>query len=410
MQSEPVSRREFLIYLGAASLVAGSGCQESPSPLPPPPSTGSPSPLAESVEQFGLVRYPEKTALRLLTDRPPQLETPLEYLRHDLTPNEAFYVRWHLSGIPTRVDLNSYRLRVEGNLKNPLALSLEQLQKDFEAVSVVAINQCSGNQRALFEPRIPGAQWQNGAVGCARWTGVRLKDLLARAQVKPGSVQVSFAGLDTAPSPTVPAFAKALNLGDLDEVLLAYQMNDKPLPMLNGFPLRVVVPGWYATYWVKALSHIQVLDHEFEGFWMKTAYRIPNNPEVNESPDNLFKDTVPINKMKVHSFFVSTAPGDAIPRGKACPLQGLVTHGGGEVKSVEVSVDDGKTWQPAQLEKSQGHYAWRRWNLPWTPAQSGPTALRVRATMASGETQQEHQWNRSGYARNSVERVEVVVV
>ena len=417
MERSSLSRRDFLGYVGLASLASLTGCSQEPSgpstatPVQPSPTPLTTPPVASGpVEEFALVRYPEKTALRLLTDRPPQLETPLEYLRQDITPNEAFYVRWHLSEIPTRVDLDRYRLKLDGHVGNPLSMSLKELRAEFEPVSVVAVNQCSGNQRALFDPPVAGGQWLNGAVGCAKWTGFRLKDLLARAKVRPKARQVTFQGLDKGPMPSVPLFVKALNLDDIEEVILAYEMNGSPLPMLNGFPLRLVVPGFYATYWVKALSHIQVLDHEFDGFWMKTAYRIPANSTVNESPTKLAKETVPIHKMLIHSFFVSTVAGDKIPQGKPYALEGLVTHSGGDVKSVEVSTDDGKNWQAADLDDSLGKYAWRRWKMQWTPTQTGPTALKVRATHVSGETQHEQQWNRSGYARNVIERVPVEVV
>jgi len=246
--------------LGAVTLV---GCQ---TPPPPPPLTLTSTPSltptsAPAVEEFALAQYPGKVPLRLLTDRPPQLETPLEYFRQDLTPNDAFYVRWHLSGVPTSVDVAKYRPEVKGHVKKALSLSLDQLRKEFQPVTVVAVNQCSGNQRSLFEPHVPRGQWINGALGCAKWTGVRLKDVLAKAGVGPKAVDVTFQGIDQAPFASVPAFAKSLAIAhaNQEEVLLAYEMNGSPLPMLNGFPLRVVVPGWYATYWVKALSQVNRL-------------------------------------------------------------------------------------------------------------------------------------------------------
>ena len=151
-----------------------------------------------------LVRYPQKTELILLTDRPPQLETPLRYFRTDLTPNDAFFVRWHLAGIPTTVDLRSFRLQVGGHVNTPLSLSLRDLQSKFEPVSVVALAQCAGNSRSLFEPRVPGGQWTNGGMGNARWKGARLKDVLDAAGVLPGAVQVGLQGLDVPVLPKTP--------------------------------------------------------------------------------------------------------------------------------------------------------------------------------------------------------------
>ena len=240
----------------------------------------------------------------------PTLETPWHYFRHDLTPNEAFYVRWHLEAIPTHVELQSWRLRVGGHVERPLELSMEDLRR-IEPVSLVAVNQCSGNSRSLFAPQVPGGQWQNGAMGNARWTGVRLGDLLRRAGLKAGAVQVCIDGLDEGPLPSVPDFVKALDVDHAcePEVLVAYEMNGAPLPMLNGFPARLVVPGWYATYWVKALSTITVVEKPYTGFWMATAYKIPTTAGANELPQALAAQTVPINRMNVRSFFVRPDPG-----------------------------------------------------------------------------------------------------
>src|SRR5579859_583306 len=190
-------------------------------------------------DQEQLVRFPEKADLILRTDRPPQLETPLHYFRHDLTPNEAFYVRWHLEGIPTSIDAQAFRLQIDGHVETPLSLSLADLRGKFETVSLIAVNQCSGNSRSFFEPRVPGGQWKNGAMGNARWTGVRLRDLLDRVGVKGGAVDVAFSGLDRAAMSGTPNFIKALDVDHArdGEVIAAFQMNEAELPMLNGFPL-----------------------------------------------------------------------------------------------------------------------------------------------------------------------------
>src|SRR2546425_2126440 len=213
-----------------------------------------------SPPQEQLVGFPEKTDLILRTDRPPQLETPLHYFLQDLTPNEAFYVRWHLEGIPASIDPGAFRLQIGDHVEKPASLSMNDLRTRFEPFSVIAVNQYSGNFRSFFEPWVPGGQWRNGAMGNARWTGVRLRDLLDRSGVKAGAVVVSFDGLDRAPLAATPRFAKALGIDHArdGEVMVAYEMNGAELPMLNGYPLRLVVPGWYATHWVKALSEINV--------------------------------------------------------------------------------------------------------------------------------------------------------
>lgn len=410
-----LTRRDLIRYAGLAGVASLSGCQ-SPTPASSPPATVTPPPSAPPlpavVPEFALVPYPEKLPLRLLTDRPPQLETPLEYFKHDLTPNEAFYVRWHLAGIQTKVDLNQFRVEVSGTVESPLSVSLEELRSGFEEVSVVAVNQCSGNQRSLFEPHLPGSQWIHGALGCAKWTGVRLRDLLQACKVRPQARQVTFQGTDQAPFASTPAFVKALELDHAmdGEVLLAYAMNDAPLPILNGFPLRLVVPGWYATYWVKALAKIEVLDHVFDGYWMKTAYRVPDTPGFTESPQQLAAKTVPIHQMSIHSFLISHVSGDKVALGTPCQLEGLATHSQGKITRVEVSTDGGTSWVPANLGEDLGKYAWRRWKLSWTPSKAGKTSIQVRASNEAGQTQLRQQWNRSGFARTMIESVLVEVV
>jgi len=349
-----------------------------------------------------LVRYPEKTDLILLTDRPPQLETPLKYFRTDLTPNDAFFVRWHL---------RTFRLEISGHVNKPLGLSLSDLRSKFEPVSLVALAQCAGNSRSLFEPRVPGGQWANGGMGNARWKGVRLKDVLDAAGVQSGAVQVGLRGLDVPPLPKTPRFEKSLAIDHArdGEVMIAYEMNGEPLPMLNGFPIRIVVPGWYATYWVKALSAVTVLDQPLKTFWMDKAYRIPDNAEANEEPQHLSPVTVPINQMSVHSIFVSPEAGEKLHAGKRYELSGVANDGTAGIRRVEVSKDGGQTWGEATLGADLGKYSWRLWQTEWTPPASGTYRLMVRATNSAGETQRTSQWNRSGYQRDVIEHFDVAV-
>jgi DMSO/TMAO reductase YedYZ molybdopterin-dependent catalytic subunit len=359
-----------------------------------------------------LMRFPQKVALRAINDRAPCLETPWPYFRHDLTPNEAFYVRWHLEALPTHVDVRAWRLKVGGHVERPLELSLEDLRR-MEAVSVVAVNQCSGNSRSLFAPRVPGGQWVNGAMGNARWTGVRLGDLLQRAGLRAGAVQVSIDGLDEGPLPSVPDFVKALDLDHARqaEVLVAYEMNGAPLPLLNGFPARLVVPGWYATYWVKALANITVLDQPFAGFWMATAYQIPTAPGANESPEAPSKLTVPITRMNVRSFFVRPDPGARAPAGQAWALEGIAFDGGDGIRQVEFSADGGAHWSAARLGEDLGPFSFRRWHAEWSPSARGEYRLQVRAVTRAGESQPaQANWNRGGYMRNVVEEIQVTAV
>jgi len=359
-----------------------------------------------------LVRYPQKTDLILLTDRPPQLETPLHYFQSDLTPNDAFFVRWHVSGIPTTVDLQEFRLGIGGHVREPLSLSMKDLQSKFEPVSLVALCQCAGNFRSFFEPKAPGGQWASGAMGNARWKGARLKDVLDAAEVLPGTVQVGLRGLDVPPLEKTPHFEKSLQIDHArdGEVMIAYEMNGEPLPMLNGFPIRLVVPGWYSTYWVKALSSISALDQPLKTFWMDKAYRIPDNTAANEVPQHLSPVTVPINRMPVHSIFVRPDPDEQLRTGQSYVLSGVAHDGGNGIRRVEVSQDGGQTWSDSSLGPDLGKYSWRRWQTSWTPPAKGSYRLMVRATSGSGEIQPMAQWNRSGYQRDMIEHLDVVVV
>ncbi len=360
----------------------------------------------DGTPNYALVKAEGKDSLLLLTDRPPNLETPLKYFLQDYTPNSAFFVRWHLSILPAAVNADTFRLRIGGNVAKELALSLSDLKTKFTPFTITALCQCAGNSRSFFDPRVPGGQWKNGAMGNAKWTGVKLKDILAMAGAKADSKEVTFNGLDAPPMTTTPDFIKSLQFKHADdgEVMIAYEMNGETLPLLNGYPLKLVVPGWYATYWVGMLSNIQVLSVPYDGFWMAKAYTVPKNePNGNESPDAIVTNVEPINKMDVRSLFVSPEPDVTVTVGQQTDVQGLAFDGGDGITKVELSADSGKTWQPAKLDAGLGKYSWRRWHYAFKPAQKGNYYLQVRATNAKGQTQPVKQWNHSGYMRNEIE-------
>ena len=395
-----MNRRRFLRLMGATGVVAWTASCNRMSSV-----------VGNGSNPEVLARFPEKTEMILLTDRPPQLETPIHYFRQDLTPNEAFFVRWHLEGIPTTVDLRTFRLNVSGHVRQPLQLSVNDLQSQFDPMSIVAVNQCSGNSRSFFEPRVPGGQWKHGAVGNAKWTGLPLKSILDRAQTKAGAVDVSFNGLDAPPLLSVPDFEKALSIDHArdGEVMIAYAMNDEPLPIMNGFPLRLVVPGWYGTYWVKALNEITVLPQPFSNFWTDKAYRIPSALNGTESPKDLAKETIPINKFNVRSIFVRPDPNEILHTGAQAEIEGVAFDSGYGIRRVEVSTDGGNKWADARLDPEIGKYSWRRWRASWTPRNRGQYRLMARATNAAGDTQSTAQWNRSGFMWNVIQQVDVKV-
>ncbi|MDQ2803059.1 MAG: molybdopterin-dependent oxidoreductase [Pseudomonadota bacterium] len=371
---------------------------------------------AETVElPFGngdrpLVQYPQKRPLIRLTSRPPQLETPLSaFGENAITPNDAFFVRYHLAGLPFgELDPDTFRLAVKGHVERPLALSLAEIRAR-PAVELVAVNQCSGNGRGLFEPRVGGGEAGNGLMGNARWRGVPLKAVLDQAGIRADAVEVRFDGMDGPVMATTPDFAKSLPLDHArdGEVMLAYAMNGEDLPVLNGYPLRLVVPGYYGTYWVKHLNEITVLDRPLKNFWMATAYRIPDNDCACVPPGTTPAKTRPIGRYDVRSFVTSLEDGARVPAQKGIGLRGIAFDGGSGIRRVEVSTDGGATWAEAALGEDLGRYSFRPWFLPVRLAR-GSHAVRVRATAVSGETQPlKPRWNPAGYMRNVVETVTV---
>jgi len=363
-----------------------------------------------------LVKYPQKRALLRLTSRPPQLETPFEVFNEGtVTANDAFFVRYHLGGSPPPREVllpEAFKLQVGGKVKTPLTFTVADLQKQFEPVEITAVNQCSGNSRGFFQPRVPGGQLANGAMGNAKWKGVRLKDVLEKVGVAPEAKQVLFNGLDNPPAPKVPDFVKALEAEQaLDpDLLLAYEMNGEPLPWLNGFPLRLVVPGHYGTYWVKHLNEITVVDETFKGFWMDPAYRIPDTECAAVEPGTTPKHTVPISRFNVRSFLTSLVDGAKVRAGSTVTARGIAFDGGYGIREVLFSEDDGQSWHAATLGADLGKYSFREWTIPFAPKKAGEYKLRVKASNRLGQSQpMEPLWNPAGYMRNVVETTHVTV-
>ena len=357
-----------------------------------------------------LVAYPEKRPLIVLTSRPPQLETPFEVFDDGLiTPNDAFFVRYHNAGIPTSIDGDKHVIRIGGNAAGkPFELTMADLRTQYKPVELVAVNQCSGNSRALFNPRVTGGQLTNGAMGNARWVGVPLRDILARAELKPSARQVTFDGLDLALMGGGD-FVKALDVAHATngEVMVAYQMNGTDLPMLNGYPVRLVVPGYYGTYWVKHLSEIQVIDQVFDGFWMKPGYRVPDNACACVEPGTAPAATRPIGRFNVRSFITSVSDGARVHAGSPLGVRGIAFDGGQGIREVAFSTDGGQSWREAALGEDLGRFSFREFKFGFTPG-AGAHDLRVRAFNRSGESQpMEATWQPAGYMRNVVESVKV---
>jgi DMSO/TMAO reductase YedYZ molybdopterin-dependent catalytic subunit len=356
--------------------------------------------------------FPQKGAMILQRSRPPLLETPFEVFDKGVfTPNDQFYVRWHWAVIPTEVDVDKFRLAVRGHVNQVLSLSLKDLLS-MPPFEIAAVNQCSGNSRGFFQPRVAGGEWAHGAMGNARWMGVRLKDVLDRAGVKTGAVQVRFDGADEPVVPEGPDFKKSLAIDHArdGEVMIAYAMNGEQLPLLNGFPLRLVVPGWYATYWVKAVNDIEVLEQPDDNFWTKTAYTIPDTPHADMKPGQTGVKMVPINKMVPRSFITNIKSGATLQANASTLVRGLAFGGDTGVAGVDLSVDGGKSWQATTLGKDEGKFSFRQWQAPVTLAAAGKYTLMVRCTNSSGVAQPDQaNWNPSGFMRNVIEATPVMV-
>ncbi|MGA7326825.1 MAG: molybdopterin-dependent oxidoreductase [Rhodomicrobium sp.] len=399
------SRRDFIKgagVLGAAAAVSSASANEFIDLHLP----GGPS-KRELTSAF-----PQKGRMILQRTRAPLLETPFEVFdRGVFTPNDQFFVRWHWAGIPTEVDVAAFKLVVRGHVNRTLSLTLKELLA-MPRVELAAVNQCSGNSRGLFQPRVAGGQWGNGAMGNALWTGVALRHVLDMAGVKAGAIAVRFDGLDEPSVADGPDFLKSIDIDHArdGEVMLAYLMNGQQLPVLNGFPVRLIVPGWFSTYWVKMLSDIEVLDKPDENYWMKTAYRIPDTPNANVKPGETGFKTVPINRMVPRSFFTNVSDGTSVKPDALVEVEGIAFGGDCGVRAVELSANRGQTWRPATLGRDEGKYGFRQWNTMVTAPKSGALELQVRCTNEKGEGQPaEAKWNGGGYMRNVIERVRLQV-
>ncbi len=408
IDSSGFGRRRVLQGAGAVGL----GLLSSPRHAAAEPSMRFSPPLPGGTDERPLTTaFPQKGSMVLQRTRPPLLETPFDVFdRGVFTPNDQFFVRWHLADIPTDIDAETFRLNVHGHVGRPLSLSLRDILA-LPRAELAAVNQCSGNSRGYFAPRVAGGEWGNGAMGNARWTGVRLKDVLDRAGVSAGAVQVRFNGLDGPVLPATPKFMKSLAVDHArdGEVLIAYAMNGEPLPLLNGFPLRLVVPGWFATYWVKMLNDIEVLDRPDDNFWMAKAYTIPDTPRADVKPGDAGYKLVPISRMVPRSFITNLAPGAAVRTGTPTPVRGIAFGGNTGVARVEFSADDGATWQAAELGPDEGKYSFRQWHAGFTATAAGPGVLKVRCINSAGEMQTGTPiWNPAGFMRNIVESTRVV--
>jgi len=350
---------------------------------------------------------PGKKPLIQLSDRPPNYEAPIEYLRTSITPNNEFYVRYHLSDIPD-VKAEGYKIAVGGDGANGTAeITLDDLKK-MPAVEVAAVNQCSGNRRGLSQPHVQGVEWGYGAMGCARWKGARLKDILDKVGLKTEAIEIAFNGADGPAVAATPDFIKSIPVWKaIDEsTIVAYEMNGQPLPHFNGFPARIIVPGWTGTYWMKHVTNINVLTKPQGGFWMNPAYRIPLGkfPIRDRFVTQETAVNTPITEIVVNSLITSHRNGDKVKAGKVT-VSGMAWDGGYGIRTVQVSTDGGKTWGSATLGQDIGRFAFRPWSFEIS-AKTGKNSVTVNATNKLGQSQTtELIFNPAGYHNNVMQNI-----
>ena len=361
------------------------------------------------------VAFPEKRPLIMYSDRPPLLETPRDVFTSVLTPNDQFFVRWHMPDIPTHIDPETFTISINGLVEKELRISLNDLKTKFEQVEVTAVLQCGGNSRSAFTPIAGGIQWGSGAMGCATWKGVRLRDLLDKAGLKKDAEWIGFNGSEKAAYYETPEFIRELHLEELDDhVILAYQMNGEDLPYLNGYPLRLVIPGVYSDSWVKMLSNITVTNEYKHLFFMDVAYRVPDNECECETHEKKVPKTKPITKMNVKSVIGYPISDAKLSLNSHTVVRGVAFDDGHGIKKVLVSTDEGKTWQEALLDDGKsGRYAYRAFRFAFKPKKLGKTTIMTKAINNIGEEQplaKEIKWNHGGYKYNGIDEVTVEVV
>jgi DMSO/TMAO reductase YedYZ molybdopterin-dependent catalytic subunit len=367
-----------------------------------------------TLESAVLEALPGKLPLIKRTYRPPNFETPLSYFNDVITPNNVFFVRYHLSNIP-EVNAQDWHLSVGGeSVEKPYQLTLNALKRDFDPVEIIAVNQCSGNRRGLSDPHVAGVEWGYGAMGNAKWKGVRVRDILNKAGVKKDALEVVLDGADSGVLPMTPDFVKSIPIWKaLDEnSLIAYEMNGAPLPHWNGYPARLIVPGWTATYWMKHIISLDAVSQPFGGFWMKYAYRIPKGkfPIVDRFLSQEAEANTPITEMVVNSLITNLHDGQRFSAGRPVAVQGIAWDGGYGIRVVEISVDDGKTWRAAELGTDYGRFSFRQWRYAFKPERKGEHVVMAKASNRLGASQiLELIFNPAGYHNNVVHRIGIEI-
>jgi DMSO/TMAO reductase YedYZ molybdopterin-dependent catalytic subunit len=363
-----------------------------------------------------ILRMDGKAELVILGDRPLVAETPEHMLDDDVTPTEKFFIRNNGQIPEPASDPDRWTIMIDGEVNTPLELTLGELKERFQPVTYQMQLECGGNGRSFYYPPARGNQWTNGGVGNAEWTGVRVKDVLAAASPKSTAVYTGHYGADPHLSgdPTRHALSRGVPLAKAMEEhsLIVFAMNGQPLPNAHGFPVRLVYPGWPGSTSQKWLTRIWVRDREHDGQGMTGAsYRVPIVPMVPGAKHNDANMRI-LESMPVRSIITNIANGTELPNGtKRVPLRGHAWAGEKTVTAVDVSIDYGASWQPAQVNAPVNKYAWQRWTATVELPSHGYYEIWVRATDSDGKMQPHvaGNWNPQGYGGNPLHRVAVLV-
>jgi sulfite dehydrogenase len=398
-------RREVIAGAGATLVASASQAAES-TQLPAELPDGT-----RSIAQF--VNLPGKQRLLCLSDRPPNYATPVNVFAEAVTPNDRFFIRYHLAGVPTAADMDDWSLSIGGDaVTRPTRLKMADLL-DLPSNEVLAVCQCAGNRRGFSIPHVAGVEWPDGGMGCAVWRGPALRDVLKAAGVKAEALEVRLGGADKPPMEATPVFHKSIPIEKaLDgDTIVAISMNNAPLPLLNGYPARLVVPGWVGTYWMKHLTSIEVSSQPLSNFWMKSAYRVPAGmfPVDHPFKSQLTDTTAPITEIVVNSLIADPLEGQEVER-SGFNIRGVAWDRGTGINRVEVSLDGGSTWQDAVLDRPLGPFGYRRFSLQTGLMRPGTYRLACRATSQAGERQASVLKANPGGYHNNVPRPIVVAV
>jgi DMSO/TMAO reductase YedYZ molybdopterin-dependent catalytic subunit len=389
-------RREFVAAMAALTAVPQAKAQQEPAP---PPGT--------LPNEF--VKDEKAKAMQYHSERPLTGSVPAHEHDFDVTPNDRMFVRNNL--LTPGIDIHSHRLAIKGLVDKELSFSVFDLAKQFKTVSKQGMLECAGSGRSAFQPRASGTPWlETGGMGCPVWGGVRLADVLRAAGLRPGAAHVAGQGGDPGMVATAAPVIRSIPLSKAMEenTLIAWSMNERPLPFVHGYPLRLVVPGWVGSASTKWLHTLTVLDAPFKGTYMTSSYVVPRNPVA--PGEKMPQDTVSAEAWPVKSMITSPAPNARVKMGQRVTVRGRAWVGEGAVDRVEVSTDEGKSWRPAELARRGDKYAWRTFTFAHQPERAGYMSFLARAWDDRGNVQPAvPAWNPLGYFWNGWHRVGVVV-